>query len=465
MAASATIVPMAHERKVENLRAFMVNLANSRGLLLPETNLFEQKFLDLCLSRAPDHPTYSAMIFVAITELNKEGGSREEAISEFIKSKYRNLPFAHTSLLSHHLAKLVEKREILCDYNNNHCYTLPGEKKKKSDASTDAERRSTVITVRTNDQCAANEVVTRQNEEESVRILYLENHKVDLLEERTLTESETIPKHKACGSINVIEARHTEDNGVKAYLRDSTVETLRKEGVDKGPEVALENSETEGRIEANSEGGELYEVVVQDEQNDVVMEESGKGEEKLIDKISKESKAKLGRTYNTMKEACVEVKSEAYKTLFECQTEACSDIIALEEMLKQCREKDQQNNAVSESDDVSRLPLSMESCKELWKVAHKIQSQLSEIIDSFDEAVVPYYESRGCEIGGISKEVLKEGPKKKTPCGNNGSAIASKQLEQKEREIDSQKKPPRVKKTRVKRLRDIGTTVLRKSPR
>lgn len=39
----------------------MVNLANSRGLLIPESRLFEQRFLDLCLSRAPDHPTYSAV--------------------------------------------------------------------------------------------------------------------------------------------------------------------------------------------------------------------------------------------------------------------------------------------------------------------------------------------------------------------------------------------------------------------
>ncbi|CAH2073465.1 unnamed protein product [Thlaspi arvense] len=437
----------------------MVNLANSRGLLLPGTKLFEQKFLDLCLSRTPDHPTYSAMIFVAITELNKEGGSREEAISEFIKSKYRNLPFAHTSLLSHHLAKLVEKREILCDYNNNsnYCYTLPGEKK-NGVASTDAERQSAMITVRTN--C--------QHEEESVRTLKSGDHKVDLFEERGLTKSETSLKRKSCDGINVLEIGDTEVNGVKACLRDSTVEILRKEGVATlpEPEVALEKSETEGRIEVNSEGGELHEVVVLDEQNDVVMEDSSKGKEDLIELISKHRKAKLRRTYNMMEEECVQVKGEAYKTLSECQTEACGNIIALQEMLKQCREKDQQqkNIAVSELDDVSRLPLSMESCKELWKFAHKIQSQLSLIIDSFDEAVVPYNESGGCEIEGTNKEFFKEGPKMRAPRENNGSEILSKQLEQKERGSDSQKKP-RTKKTRIKRLRDIGTTVLRKSPR
>ncbi|KAL1196319.1 HMG-Y-related protein A [Cardamine amara subsp. amara] len=458
MAASTTLVSMAPERKVENLRAFMVNLANSRGFLLPGTKLFEQKFLDLCLSRIPDHPTYSAMIFVAIMDLKEEGGSCEEAISEFIKLKYKNLPFAHKSLLSHHLANLVEKREILCDCNN-YCYSLPGEK--KTVASTDSERKSAVITVRTNDQRAANEVMTLPNEEESVRTLKYTDYKVDLLEEQSLTEYGTSPRREACYSISVIEVRHTEDNGVNEGLRDSTVETLRKEGIAEEPEVILGNSETESRIGANIEEGELYEVVVLDEQNDVLMEESGK---EVMETSSKHRKAKLCRTSNTMKEACVEVNSEAYKRLWECQTEACSNIIALEKMLKHCREKDQQNKTVSEIDDVSHLPLSMESCKDLWKVAQKIQSQLSEIIDSCDEAIVPYSESQGCEIEGISNGFVKEDPNMKTPCENNGSDIASKQLEQKEIEIGSQKKP-QIKKTRMKRLRDIATPPVRKSPR
>lgn len=264
------------------------------------------------------------MIFIAIMDLNQEGGSCENAISEFIKSKYKNLPFAHTSLLSHHLAKLVEKKEILCDCNN-YCYSLPGEK--NTVASTNAERTSAVITVRTNDQRATNEVMTLQNDEESVEILKSGDHKVDLLEEQSLTESQTSPKRKACCAINIIEAQHTEDNGVKAGLRDSTVETPRKEGVAEEPGVAVENSETEGRIEANSEGGELYEVVVLYEQNDVSMEDSGK---ELMETSSKERKTKLCSTSNTTKEACVEVTSEAYKKLWECQTEACDNIIALE---------------------------------------------------------------------------------------------------------------------------------------
>ncbi|KFK25232.1 hypothetical protein AALP_AA8G084500 [Arabis alpina] len=478
MTATTTLVSMAHERKVENLRTFMVNLANSRGFSLPETKLFDQKFLDLCLYRTPDHPTYSAMIFVAITDLNEEGGSGEEAISEFIKSKYKNLPFAHRSLLSHHLTKLVEKREILCD-SKNYCYSLPGEKKSDAIVSIDAERKSLVITLSRDDQCAANEAVTHQNKEESVRMLKSMDNKEDLLEERSLTVSENSPKRKACCDINVIEVSHTEDNEVDAWLRDSPVETHRIEGVAKEPEVALEPreivgrieansegvalepSEIEGRIEANNEGIELYEIVVLDEQNDIVIEDSGEGEKSLRGIISKERKTELLRTSNTVKEACVEVKSGSYKRLWECQTEACSNIIALEKMLKQCREKDQQKKAVSETDD--RLPLSMESCKELRKLAQKIESQFSEIIDSTDEAVVPYTEPRGCEIRGKSEGSVHEGSNKRKTCENNGSETTSKQPEEKEREIDLQKKQ-QAKKTRVKRRKDIGTIVLRKSP-
>ncbi|CAH8281620.1 unnamed protein product [Eruca vesicaria subsp. sativa] len=425
---------MAHGRKVENLRASMVKLANSRGLLLPESRLFEQRLLDMCLSRAPDHPTYSAMIFIAITELNEEGGSCEEAISEFIKSRYESLPFAHTSLLSHHLAKLVEKREILCDYSN-YCYTLPGLKKTAS--SNDTERKGVEMLLRTNDQCMADEV-------RSVETLKSGNHEVGLLEERSLTESRASPKRKACGDINVTEVS---DTGGKACLSMTIVKTCSKEGLAVEPEAALEKSGSEGRIEANSEG---HELVVLDEQNDVLMEESCKGEENLRETNSKQGNPKKHRTSDMVKEACVEAMSVAYKTLWESQTEACSNIIALEKMLKQCREKDQQKKAVSEI-DVSHLPLSMESCKELRKLTQKIESQLSEIISSFDKPVVPCCEYRGCETENIkSKEVFHETPMK-----------TSKQHEQKEREIVSQKKP-RAKKARIKRLQDI---VLRKSPR
>lgn len=58
----------------------------------------------------------------AITELNEQGGSSEEAIPKFIEAKYEDLPFAHAALLTCHLQKLVIKGEIVSTSAN--CYML-----------------------------------------------------------------------------------------------------------------------------------------------------------------------------------------------------------------------------------------------------------------------------------------------------------------------------------------------------
>lgn len=62
------------------------------------------------------------MIQRAITELNEQGGSSEEAISKFIEAEYEDLPFAHAALLTCHLQKLVIKGEIISTSAN--CYML-----------------------------------------------------------------------------------------------------------------------------------------------------------------------------------------------------------------------------------------------------------------------------------------------------------------------------------------------------
>lgn len=65
------------------------------------------------------------MIERAISELNDKGGSTEESISKFIETHYDDLSTAHASYLSHHLKKLVTKREIVC--TSDYRYTLPCE--------------------------------------------------------------------------------------------------------------------------------------------------------------------------------------------------------------------------------------------------------------------------------------------------------------------------------------------------
>ncbi|KAK3228305.1 hypothetical protein Dsin_008167 [Dipteronia sinensis] len=74
------------------------------------------------ITHTPNHPPYASMIQMAISELHEQGGSSKEAISTFIEAEYDDLPIPHTSLLSHHLHKLVTKGEIVCTSAN--CYTL-----------------------------------------------------------------------------------------------------------------------------------------------------------------------------------------------------------------------------------------------------------------------------------------------------------------------------------------------------
>ncbi|KAJ0961596.1 hypothetical protein J5N97_001093 [Dioscorea zingiberensis] len=62
--------------------------------------------------RSPDHPPYAMMIVRAIKRLGEEGGSTEAAISEFIKSKYKDLPCGHGRLLPYYLNKLTLQGEF-----------------------------------------------------------------------------------------------------------------------------------------------------------------------------------------------------------------------------------------------------------------------------------------------------------------------------------------------------------------
>ncbi|KAK3031892.1 hypothetical protein RJ639_035202 [Escallonia herrerae] len=52
------------------------------------------------------------MIHGAIVELNEKGGSSEVSISDHIKKKYADLPWAHFTMLKHHLAKLCDSGEL-----------------------------------------------------------------------------------------------------------------------------------------------------------------------------------------------------------------------------------------------------------------------------------------------------------------------------------------------------------------
>lgn len=69
--------------------------------------------------------TFLQMILRAIAELKEDGGSTAEAISKFIKQNFEDLPWAHASLLSHHLKRLCQRGELINVSEN--CYMLPNE--------------------------------------------------------------------------------------------------------------------------------------------------------------------------------------------------------------------------------------------------------------------------------------------------------------------------------------------------
>ncbi|KAF8011170.1 hypothetical protein BT93_J1708 [Corymbia citriodora subsp. variegata] len=124
---STELSPLSRKRVGKLANVVLANLAKlgpTNGMPASHSqNSIEKRLSKLFPTfQTPDHPTYALMIHRAIQELNEEGGSSEESISKFIKAEYRDLPWGHASLLSHHLMKLSECGEIISTPANR--YTL-----------------------------------------------------------------------------------------------------------------------------------------------------------------------------------------------------------------------------------------------------------------------------------------------------------------------------------------------------
>ncbi|KAJ0692847.1 putative linker histone H1/H5, domain H15, winged helix-like DNA-binding domain superfamily [Helianthus annuus] len=102
-----------------NPNLFPTDANNSYPLLIQQC--FPKFFSDF---QTPNHPPYAAMIYKAIQELNKKGGSSEKSISDHIQKEYTDLPWAHSTLLKHHLEKLCDRNEICI--TDKQCYLLAG---------------------------------------------------------------------------------------------------------------------------------------------------------------------------------------------------------------------------------------------------------------------------------------------------------------------------------------------------
>ncbi|XP_071693890.1 uncharacterized protein [Rutidosis leptorrhynchoides] len=115
---------------MNKLKEALIQFANSNPNLFPNPNsyptLIEQQFSKFFPDHhtTPNHPPYAAMIHRAIWELKEKGGSSEESISKFIKQEYVDLPWAHSTLLKHHLEKLCDRKEICMSHKQ--CYFIAG---------------------------------------------------------------------------------------------------------------------------------------------------------------------------------------------------------------------------------------------------------------------------------------------------------------------------------------------------
>ncbi|KAL8248539.1 hypothetical protein R6Q59_005435 [Mikania micrantha] len=116
---------------MENFKEALIQFTHSNPSLFPNDaatsysvlieQCFPQFFADF---QTPDHPPYAAMIYRALCELNKKGGSSEKSISKFIEKEYADLPWAHSTLLKHHLEKLCDRNEIRMTHKK--CFLLVG---------------------------------------------------------------------------------------------------------------------------------------------------------------------------------------------------------------------------------------------------------------------------------------------------------------------------------------------------
>ncbi|CAJ1939589.1 unnamed protein product [Sphenostylis stenocarpa] len=90
----------------------------------------------------PTHPPYALMISRAILGLKEETGSTKEAISEFIKREYNDLPWAHGRILSVQLEKLCEIGELEFVSDSRYVLKVDEEVKEQFQGNEKKKRRS-----------------------------------------------------------------------------------------------------------------------------------------------------------------------------------------------------------------------------------------------------------------------------------------------------------------------------------
>ncbi|GMP93592.1 hypothetical protein CsSME_00043355 [Camellia sinensis var. sinensis] len=209
---------------MENFRALAVQLASSdpdRPLTESRKALIEKRLRDFFPDfHTPNHPTYASMIYRAIMELKEPEGSTEESISEFIRKRYDDLPWAHFTLLKHHLQKLCESGEIVV--TSNECYLVADGitslnsgpyssrereimqqmRKRRENKLRGRARRRRKVQIKENNQPAGEQMEGQDQVEEQHN---------QLIEEQNVTEE---PRSDLIEELNVLCAREQEQQSV-----------------------------------------------------------------------------------------------------------------------------------------------------------------------------------------------------------------------------------------------------------
>ncbi|KAL6539056.1 hypothetical protein OROMI_025382 [Orobanche minor] len=124
----ATTSATPDNRSLENIKSLLIKCATASAPAKKSLTPLHKAFIEKRIQEifpdihTPDHPPYAWMIENAIRQLNREGGSSEEAISKFLLEEYKDLPFAHAALLNHHLRKLSESDDLV--RNHKGCYSI-----------------------------------------------------------------------------------------------------------------------------------------------------------------------------------------------------------------------------------------------------------------------------------------------------------------------------------------------------
>ncbi|GAB4840408.1 hypothetical protein Ancab_021176 [Ancistrocladus abbreviatus] len=288
-------------------------ITNGTNISLPphQITLIEERLRQVFpFVRTPTHPAYASMIYRAITDLNEEGGSSEESISEYILAKFEDLPWAHETYLSHHLNKLSVNGEIVCTSSN--CYLIPGlilqpnpakgevMKKRGRETGENVIQEETMVEYR----------ITEVNGDHN----FSEEENIDVSGKRNMKQG-----RKGLVVYDEDEVTEVEADGIERenVVRGCEVQVVEEQGEERVQEVSVEESKLE---KCDHESLEARAQVSLDEQHSMMAEGRTSPDDWQIVETVRKFSAKKQLTDSVA----------AHLSLEECQGEVGSGMLSLD---------------------------------------------------------------------------------------------------------------------------------------